>query len=105
MGYNYRMKYITKIAYLLIFAVIGLSEAVTYGGNYAPNFEFMGDRGYLATGPIGIALGAIVGLVLGTVLVKRRTYSLKKSLILLAIIGLLWFVASRFIFWPAVLNR
>lgn len=47
-----------------ILAIIGLFIGANIGGNFFPNFEFMGGRGYEATGYLGALIGALIGLLL-----------------------------------------
>ena len=54
-----------------VIALIGLVVGVTYGGNYATDFEFNGLRGYEATGQIGAVFGFVAGGSLGAYLVAR----------------------------------
>lgn len=60
----------------VLLAVVGGLAGATYGGNYATDFEFIGVRGYEATGQIGVILGFVAGGTLAALLVwllaKRR---------------------------------
>lgn len=57
----------------LVGALIGLGAGVFVGGNYAPGFEFAGQRGYEATGVVGAALGALSCAILASILLRERT--------------------------------
>ena len=46
-------------------AIAGLFLGALFGGNFASSFQFLHLRGYEATGVLGMALGALVGGVLG----------------------------------------
>jgi len=54
-------------------AILGLIVGGTYGGNYAPDFEFNSLRGYEATGLIGAILGFVSGGALCSYLAGRLT--------------------------------
>ncbi len=45
----------------IVLALVGLVVGATYGGNYAIEFEFNGERGYEATGQIGAIIGFAAG--------------------------------------------
>ncbi|GAA5168894.1 hypothetical protein [Ornithinimicrobium tianjinense] len=50
---------------LVLGGVFGLLTGISVGGNYLSGFEFAGQRGYEATGTIGLWVGAGLGLILG----------------------------------------
>lgn len=55
-------------------AIIGFIVVVNIGFMIAPEFSFNGREGYEATGPIGIILGALIGLIgSGVLLFGKRT--------------------------------
>jgi hypothetical protein len=54
-------------------ALCGLVVGAYYGGNYAPDVEFNGVRGYEATGQIGAILGFVAGGSLGALLIYFLT--------------------------------
>lgn len=60
------------IGFVLLSAV-GLFVGMNIGGNYFPDFEFMGGRGYEATGYLGAIIGAVAGVLLGTLLEGKRS--------------------------------
>lgn len=49
----------------LLLAIIGFFIGMNLGGNYFASFEFLGGRGYEATGYLGAIIGAAIGLLLG----------------------------------------
>lgn len=51
----------------------GVLLGATYGGRYAPQFEFAGVRGYEATGLIGELAGLVVAGLLSFYPVRRLT--------------------------------
>ncbi len=53
--------------------VIGFVVAATYGGNYATGFEFVGLRGYEATGLLGELVGFVTFGLLGFYFLARLT--------------------------------
>ncbi len=61
-----------SIIIILIFGFLGLVfgtiTGMNIGGNYFTSFEFMGARGYEATGIIGSFVGATLGVLAGFVL-------------------------------------
>ncbi|MDP2813275.1 MAG: hypothetical protein Q8S15_00310 [Erysipelotrichaceae bacterium] len=68
---------IVSVLVLAFFGMIlGLLTGMNIGGNYFTDFEFMGDRGYIATGNIGLfiglILGALTGFLLSRLLTKRK---------------------------------
>lgn len=52
----------------LVGLVIGLITGIQIGGNYFSDFEFEGERGYIATGNIGARVGAVIGGLSGAIL-------------------------------------
>ncbi len=56
--------------------VFGTVTGMNIGGNYFTSFEFMGARGYEATGIIGsfvgVTLGILAGIVLSRLIFKKR---------------------------------
>lgn len=70
-------KIIITIVSVLVLAffgmIIGLITGMDIGGNYFPDFEFMGDRGYMATGNIGLFIGLLLGALTGFLLSKKLT--------------------------------
>lgn len=65
---------IVSVLILAFFGMIlGLITGMNIGGNYFPNFEFMGDRGYIATGNIGLFIGLILGALSGFLLSRLLT--------------------------------
>lgn len=58
-----------KILFALIggvlLAITGLFIGMNIGGNYFASFEFMGGRGYEATGYLGAIIGAVIGVLIG----------------------------------------
>lgn len=48
-----------------LLSIIGLFIGVNLGGNYFTSFEFLGGRGYEATGYLGAIVGAVIGVLLG----------------------------------------
>ena len=71
-------KIILSIIAAALFSIIGLFIGMNIGGNFYPGFEFMGGKGYEATGYLGAVLGAILGILLG-ILINRRLSSKKDS--------------------------
>lgn len=59
--------------------VVGLFIGMNIGGNYYPEFEFMGNTGYEATGYLGGLIGAIIGLLLGVYLGLRFQNKVKQE--------------------------
>lgn len=56
---SFAVTFICSIGFLLL--------GFSIGGNFLTDFEFMGARGYEATGNIGFIIGIIVGLVLSVI--------------------------------------
>lgn len=50
-----------------VLATVFFFIGMTIGGNYFTNFEFMGNRGYEATGLIGLFIGLFLGAGLSIV--------------------------------------
>ena len=73
---------IEVVVALLLSVLLGgvlLIALSIFGGNYATNFVFGGQRGYEATGMIGAMLGMPLGGILGAWLVRRfRSTSTQK---------------------------
>lgn len=69
-----------KIIYGFIFgillALLGLFIGINIGGNYYPDFEFMGGRGYEATGYLGLLVGAGIGALLGIFIAQKKSKKL-----------------------------
>lgn len=55
----------------VVLALIGLFVGTNIGGNYFPDFEFLGGRGYEATGYLGGIIGALLGLLIGAFSVRK----------------------------------
>lgn len=55
---------ILSIIGLFLGAFIGMF----IGGNFLPEFEFAGRRGYEAVGQIGVIVGTVIGALLGALL-------------------------------------
>lgn len=64
--------FIFGLAFAVVLGLIGLFIGTNIGGNYFPNFEFFGGKGYEATGYLGALIGALLGLFLGVLLGKRN---------------------------------
>ena len=47
----------------IVSAAIGLFIGALIGGNFFPNFVFLGLRGYEAVGVLGLILGSILGII------------------------------------------
>ena len=58
-----------------VLGIIGLMIGSDYGGNYAQDFQFAGNRGYEATGVLGAIIGSILGCILGGIWgwLRRKT--------------------------------
>lgn len=63
-----------KVFIILVFVfgglVFGTITGMDIGGNYFTSFEFLGARGYEATGMIGSFVGVTLGLLAGILLVR-----------------------------------
>jgi hypothetical protein len=55
----------------LLGMVVGGYSGMTYAGNFAPNFEFLGLRGYEAGGSLGALAGLVVGGLVGVLCIPR----------------------------------
>lgn len=49
----------------IVLSIIGLLVGMNIGGNYYTEFEFLGQRGYEATGYLGAIIGAVIGFLTG----------------------------------------
>lgn len=56
----------------VVSAVIGSIIVINLGYGFAPDFTYNGWEGYEATGPIGFILGALIGLIVSSVLLFRK---------------------------------
>lgn len=59
--------------------VIGLVTGFNIGGNYYPEFAFLGVRGYEATGYLGAMFGAAAGMFLGVLVGVKFTKNRKRG--------------------------
>jgi hypothetical protein len=74
------VKVVLAVFLILVLAFVGLVfgtlTGMNIGGNYFTSFEFMGARGYEATGIIGSfvggALGSIIGIILARLILKKK---------------------------------
>lgn len=57
---------ISFIIVTFILGIICLLIGMNIGGNFFTDFEFMGSRGYEATGTIGFFIGIIIGTLLSS---------------------------------------
>lgn len=57
----------------LLGLIVGFMIGVNVGGNYFTSFEFLGGRGYEASGYLGAIVGALVGLVIGALIGSRSS--------------------------------
>ena len=48
-------------------SVVGLLVGATVGGNMAGDFRFAGNRGYEATGVLGVLIGFAIGVIGGAI--------------------------------------
>lgn len=77
---NRVVKGVLAVLLILVLAFVGLvfgtMTGMNIGGNYFTNFEFMGARGYEATGIIGSfaggALGSVIGIILARLILKKK---------------------------------
>ena len=65
---------VSALVVAMLFSTIFLFVAVDIGGNYMTNFTFMGERGYEATGILGIMFGLPIGGILGAYLARRQFF-------------------------------
>lgn len=63
------------IASGLVIGVFCMLIGAWFGGNYAESFQFVGVRGYEATGQIGFIIGAILGIILSEYFWRRKKFS------------------------------
>lgn len=54
-------------------SIVGLFIGMNIGGNYFTSFEFMGGRGYEATGYLGAIIGVVIGVSLGVFAGAKRS--------------------------------
>lgn len=66
------LKGIFLIVFMFIGFVIGLITGIQIGGNYFTSFEFLGQRGYEATGLIGSWIGLALFGFLGYRIIRQR---------------------------------
>lgn len=68
------MKKVVKVLIVLMLMfvgfVVGLITGIQIGGNYFTSFEFLGTRGYEATGLIGSWVGLVLFGLIGFRLIK-----------------------------------
>lgn len=62
---------IGAVAFLIVGVIVGFFIGTSLGGNYFPDFEFLGGRGYEAVGYLGMIIGGLVGVFVGAILGKR----------------------------------
>ena len=60
----------------LAFGIFALGIAflllgMTIGGNYFVDFEFLGGRGYEATGTLGFMIGIVLGVILSVIIIVK----------------------------------
>lgn len=70
-----RNKFLTLIACGLIGLVgglLGLAIGVGYGGNFATDFQFAGERGYEATGFLGWIIGFVVTALVASLFIRAK---------------------------------
>ena len=68
MGRTILFAVVGAILMMVVGLMIGLFTGMNIGGNYFSDFEFEGMRGYVATGTIGLRVGAVAGALIGAVL-------------------------------------
>lgn len=56
----------------LLGAALGLVSGANIGGNFAPDSELLGLRGYEGAGRLGLLLGLVAGGLCGMLLARRR---------------------------------
>jgi hypothetical protein len=56
----------------LLGAALGLVFGANIGGNYAPDSEILGLRGYEGAGRLGLLLGVVAGGLCGRLLARKR---------------------------------
>ena len=74
------VKVVLAVVLILVLAFVGLVfgtlTGMNIGGNYFTSFEFMGARGYEATGIIGsfvgVTLGLLAGIILARLILKKK---------------------------------
>jgi hypothetical protein len=64
------LKALFVVAFMLTGFVIGLIVGIQIGGNYFTSFEFLGQRGYEATGLIGSWVGLALFGFLGYKIIR-----------------------------------
>ena len=64
---------IKGVLIILLGLILGLFIGTNVGGNYFPDFEFLGGRGYEATGYLGAIIGGILALIASFVLVFKQS--------------------------------
>lgn len=52
--------------------ILGLWIGTNVGGNYFPDFEFLGGQGYEATGYLGSIIGGLLALILSLTLAFKE---------------------------------
>jgi hypothetical protein len=64
------LKVVIVLVLMFVGFVVGLITGIQIGGNYFTSFEFLGNRGYEATGLIGSWVGLVIFGLLGLRLIK-----------------------------------
>lgn len=65
-------RYLLPALIIIALAATGLFLGMNLGGNNYPNFEFMGGKGYEATGYLGAILGALIGLIIALTMIRSN---------------------------------
>ena len=60
------------VAIIIIGLLLGLWIGINVGGNYFPDFEFLGGRGYEATGYLGAIIGGVLALIVSLALAFKQ---------------------------------
>lgn len=88
-----------------VVTTILLFVAINIGGNFFTDFTFIGERGYEATGWIGIILGLPLGGILGAYLIRRKFAMSEQNTSQAILIGLLVGVSLLAIFFANQLQE
>lgn len=67
-----KRKLILILSFTIILTIVAFFIGMNVGGNYYPDFEFMGGKGYEATGYLGALIGAVLGLIIGVMLSQKQ---------------------------------